>query len=204
MNASPTIRSSFPGYAEQVETLRSQVPQPEEVIRRTRSAPGLRISSPELLNWESSRVAEILTSMDSWLSLGGYEKYLRTPKTDVLDLLLEQGNVRLIVEHVLGLDPDRLDVHLQYLFYLFAIERTGLLRVTDDHGQYTTDSVALLELEVMLDELPHAIEALRVSRDYDAVKEDLSYLLAFVGMIKDGPNAHDDDELEVQLEAFGL
>ena len=152
-------------------------------VRHTLTSPSVRVMYYPALKTEAKKMDKLVKELDQVLWVERHDPSYRSGDIDVVKILLKHADVRPIVELCLGLDPNKLTLEEQQLLYLFAVEQTGLLRPTDDNGNFTIDSIALLELQERLSQIPLLIKRLRYDADDKYAHEQLEYLLMHAGMI---------------------
>ena len=152
-------------------------------IRHTLTSPSVRVNHYPVLKAESKKMDRLVRKLDQSLWIERYGSGYRAGDVDVVAILLKHANIRPVVELCLGLDPSKLTLEEQQFLYLFAVEQTGLLRPTDDGGNFTIDPISLLELQTRLSEIPRLIKRLRFNADDKLAHEQLEYLLMHTGMV---------------------
>lgn len=169
----------------------SHPPQDGVTIRHSLTSPGVTVYDYPLLEAESKKIDELIVKLDAGVASGFCGDLDRDQIHDVLDIIFLQADVEEIVRRCLLLDPQRLEEDVQRLLYLFAIGRTGLLRVTDDYGEHTTESAALLETHALIDQLPGYVAEWRASGDYRQYYDIVRHVLVHVDLRREGASTND-------------
>ena len=141
-------------------------------IRNTPTSPAVKVWDYRLLKEESRKVDVLIDEVMT----ASHAKTL----PNLLAAFFRHVDVDPVIARSLRLDPAALDVMTKRLLYLFAVGRTGLLGTTRNHLLWGDDDGLLLRMkaELMIDELPLHIKALRADPTDEAALGEIAFLLA--------------------------